>query len=333
MSDLREPNIDRLLAAFELEKLDRVPHFDVIDPENVARILEKERYQCNRSDLIKGSDAVKIARATCMDFVLASLHYWPTADTASGSVNTWQDIEKIHPADTDLARQTVLDFTQACDGSRMGVGIDIAGPFFSTYMMMGPIPIQSFMLALYDDKSLVEKIMDIQVERQIELIEAVSDLPIAFVELADDLCDNNGFMINPALMEELWVPRYRKILEAAQSLGVPVQCHCCGKLEQVLPRFIEWGIKAISPIQPNCNDIYALKNEWGDKICLVGNINIQGILAFGTPDEVRADVREHIRHLSKNGGYVVASSHSIVDAIPYENYMAMVETVIEYGTY
>ena len=89
----------------------------------------------------------------------------------------------------------------------------------------------------------------------------------------------------------------------------------------------------VNPVQPRSNDIYALQEKWGNQITFRGNMNIEGVLAFGTPDEVRTDTREHIERLSGNGGYVVASSHSIVDAIPPENYFAMIDTACEFGKY
>jgi len=333
MSDFCEPDIGRLLAAFELRKHDRVPHFDFIDPVNVSKILGRSLGLCARNDALGGPDAVRVAQATGMDFILASVQYWPGVANETGKVCGWADLEKVGDANPEWARARVREFVTACRGTKLGVGVDIAGPFFSTYMSMGPVAIQSFMLALHDDRALVERMMDIQVEAQIRRLEAIAGLPVSFVEIADDVCDNNGFMIAPALMDELWAPRFEKTLRAAQSLGVPVMCHCCGKLDQVLPRFVDWGIKAVSPIQPNCNDIYDIGRRWGDRICLVGNINIQGVLAFGTPAEVEADVKEHIGRLSGRGGYVVASSHSIVDAIPHENYMAMVNAVIKHGAY
>jgi len=333
MSDLREPDIERLLAAFARRKHDRVPHFDFIDPGNVGAILGRDPAKCARNDALSGADAVRVAKATCMDFVLVSIQFWPGTTTPSGLVNGWADLPAVRPVDTAAARWKVQDFLAASKGTKLGVGIDVAGPFFSTYMSMGPVPIQSFMLALHDDRALVEELMDLQVERQIERVAAIADLPIAFVEIADDVCDNHGFMVEPALMETLWVPRYLSVLRACQALGVPVMSHCCGKLDAVLPRLVEWGICAVSPVQPNCNDIYALGRTWGDRICLVGNISIQGVLAFGTPADVEVDVKEHIERLAGHGGYVVASSHSIVDAIPPANYRAMVAAVLKYGRY
>jgi uroporphyrinogen decarboxylase len=100
-----------------------------------------------------------------------------------------------------------------------------------------------------------------------------------------------------------------------------------------MPRLVEWGIHLVSPVQPKCNDIYALKRQYGDRIAFRGNMNIEGVLAFGTPAQVRADTREHIERLAGDGGYVVGSSHSIVDAIPPANYFAMIEAACEFGVY
>jgi histidinol-phosphatase (PHP family) len=61
------------------------------------------------------------------------------------------------------------------------------------------------------------------------------------------------------------------------------------------------------------------------------DLDLAGVLARGTPEEVRADTREHIEALAGNGGYIVASSHSITDDVPPENYRAMIETAWRSG--
>ena len=81
------------------------------------------------------------------------------------------------------------------------------------------------------------------------------------------------------------------------------------------------------------NDIYEIKAQYGDKITLVGNIDVASVLSFGTPTEVRESTREHIERLGADGGYVVCSSHSIIDSVPPENYTAMIEATKEFGTY
>ena len=134
-------------------------------------------------------------------------------------------------------------------------------------------------------------------------------------------------------MREIWIPGIEKLVRLTQEKGVPVVWHCCGKLDQLLPQLAAWGINAIETIQTSCNDIYQIKKEYADTFCLMGNMNIEGVLAFGTPEEVREDTRQHIDRLAYDGGYVVSSSHSIVESIPLSNYFAMIETARTYGAY
>ena len=75
------------------------------------------------------------------------------------------------------------------------------------------------------------------------------------------------------------------------------------------------------------------KKEYGADLCLIGNMDLAGVLSFGTPDEVRQDTIEHIDALAPGGGYIVASSHSITDDVPPENYQAMIRAAWEHGRY
>jgi uroporphyrinogen decarboxylase len=109
--------------------------------------------------------------------------------------------------------------------------------------------------------------------------------------------------------------------------------HCCGNVKDLLPLIIDMGITGIQPLQPNCNNIYELKKEYEGKITFFGNIDIAGVLSFGKPKDVIEDTKKHIDHLAHGGGYVVASSHSIIDTVPFENYIAMIQTAQTYTDY
>ena len=335
---IKDPDINRLLAALQIRKHDRVPHFEFVDPGNVSAIMGRPFDK--RNDQLNSKDAVVFAEKTYQDQILALLQFWPGEE--KGALCGWDDMHRIKWVDSEYRlsskrKAEIHDFIKsrfdAIEGTNLGVGLGIAGPMFSVYESLGPIPIQSFMLLIHDDIEFVKRIMDIQVEVQIAILEEVRKYPFAFLEIADDLCDNRGFMVHPDFMHEVWYPRASKTVAAAKAFGIPVTWHCCGKLDNVLPLLAEWGINGISPIQASCNDIYQIKKDWGEKLCLLGNMNIEGVLFNGSVDEVVADTKEHIKRLSYNGGYVVQSSHSIVDAIPTENYIAMIQTTLEEGTF
>lgn len=326
--DLRAPNIDRLVAAMRRQKLDRVPNFeDIITSPVVSAVLGKP---CGDNRGLPINDAIELARRTGQDAIMrcgdAAIH-------VDGLFLDWADIERWQRPDHSAFRAMLEDDFRALAGTGIGLGLNLCGPFFLTYLEVGPIRIQDFMLKLYDDLPFVERLLDMQVTEQIKKLEMVMDLPIDFFIIADDTCDNKGFMCRTEVMERIWAPRIKKLIDVAKQKGVPIQWHCCGKLDQVMPYLLMWGIDSVQPIQPKCNDIYAFKEKYGDRISIRGNINIEGVLAFGTPEEIKADVIEHIERLAGDGGYIVASSHSVIDAIPPENYRAMIEATWEYGKY
>ena len=193
--------------------------------------------------------------------------------------------------------------------------------------------IENFMLKLYDDIELVEHIMDIFIDYSTRITKELSKRNIDCFWLDDDMAFNNGFLVQPEFIKDLWIPRTNKMLEPLKEKNIPIYMHCCANITDLIPIAIDLGIKAIHPLQPNCNDIYALKEKYGHKMSFVGNIDLAGVLSFGTPEEVMEDTRKHIDKLAPGGGYVVASSHSITDDVPPQNYIAMIETAQTYGKY
>ncbi|MCA9931752.1 MAG: hypothetical protein KC419_24885, partial [Anaerolineales bacterium] len=73
--------------------------------------------------------------------------------------------------------------------------------------------------------------------------------------------------------------------------------------------------------------------RFGKNIIFCGGIDTHQILPFGTPAQVRQEVRRVIEALGSGGGYMLASVHTIMNDVPPENVLAMVDAVEEYGRY
>ncbi len=249
-----------------------------------------------------------------------------------GIVRGWEDLDKVDlpPRRVEKMMELIDWYLDVCKGTNIGVGPLCRSCFCNTYEVLG---IENFMLKLYDDIKLVEHVMDIFIDYSLKITTELSKRDIDCFWLDDDIAFNNGFLVQPKFIKDLWVPRTRKMLKPLREKNIPIYMHCCANIRDLIPIAIDLGIKAIHPVQPNCNDIYALKKEYGDKMCFVGNMDLAGVLSFGTPDEVIEDTKEHIDRLAPGGGYVVASSHSITDDVPPENYLAMIETAQTYGRY
>jgi uroporphyrinogen decarboxylase len=80
-------------------------------------------------------------------------------------------------------------------------------------------------------------------------------------------------------------------------------------------------------------DLAGLKKRFGKNIIFCGGIDTHRILPTGSPEEVREEVKRVIELLGKGGGYMVASVHTIMNDVPPENVLAMVDAVEEFGSY
>ena len=101
-----------------------------------------------------------------------------------------------------------------------------------------------------------------------------------------------------------------------------------------LPDLVEMGIDILNPIQSLCPgmEMEGLKRDFGRSLCFHGGIDNQQIMPFGTPDEVRAEVRRAIDTLAGDGtGYIVAPCHNLQVASPVENIIAMYDEAWRYG--
>lgn len=76
-----------------------------------------------------------------------------------------------------------------------------------------------------------------------------------------------------------------------------------------------------------------LKAEYGKELAFHGGISIQRTLPFGTPQDVRGEVRDRVEALAPGGGYVLCTSHNLQIDTPVENALALLEAYREYGRY
>jgi len=75
-------------------------------------------------------------------------------------------------------------------------------------------------------------------------------------------------------------------------------------------------------------DVYRIKREYGADLRLWGGLGTQQLLPFGTPDAIRAEVRRLKAEMGRNGGYVFSSSKPILDDVPVENAVALLEETL-----
>jgi uroporphyrinogen decarboxylase len=149
----------------------------------------------------------------------------------------------------------------------------------------------------------------------------------------DDFGAQHGPLVSPGTWEEFLGDGFAEYVAIAKRHGLRVMHHTCGSVRPLIPLMIERGLDVLQSLQPEAADMdpRALKAEFGGRLAFHGGISIQRTLPFGTPDDVRREVRERIEALAPGGGYVLGPSHNIQADTPVENVEALLEACKDYG--
>lgn len=178
---------------------------------------------------------------------------------------------------------------------------------------------------------LFDRVKALRIEQAKIMINAGIDV----LMLGDDVGMQTGMLIGADTWREYLKPRMAEIIREARKIrpDLPVFYHSCGNPGEIIPDLIEIGVTVLNPIQPECMDIQYIKDTYGDKLAFWGGVSAQTNLSFGTPEQVRDEVKRCIEVLGKDGGYLVGPNHFIEPEVPWDNLMAYFEAVELYGKY
>ncbi len=157
---------------------------------------------------------------------------------------------------------------------------------------------------------------------------------IDVTSFGDDLGTQQSTLFDPRLYRQLVKPHHaRMIATLKQGSDAKTLLHSCGAVSALFDDFIEIGIDAVNPVQVRAKGMEPerLKADYGDRLSFWGAIDTQRVLPFGSPEEVRAEVRRVTNILGRDGGYVLNSVHNIQADVPPENIAAMFDEAKAYA--
>ncbi|MBF0432318.1 MAG: hypothetical protein HQK83_13620 [Fibrobacteria bacterium] len=148
-----------------------------------------------------------------------------------------------------------------------------------------------------------------------------------FFFLGDDFSTQNGLMISPDFWRTFLGPTFKKMFALVKSYDMKVWFHSCGQFIPVMPDLVDYGMDVWETVQVHLegNDPAMLKREFGKHITFQGAVSTQHTLPNGTPDEVRAEVRERIKVLGEGGGYICGPDHGVMPDVSVENIVALLD--------
>ena len=160
---------------------------------------------------------------------------------------------------------------------------------------------------------------------------------VDLIKIGDDLGSQEGLLMSPGMYRELLAPIHAEFIGfIRERTRAKVFFHTDGDVFDLVPDFIEMGVGVLNPIQTSAgrmSDLERLKAEYGGAITFCGAIDTHDVLPNGSPDDVAEEVRRVIGILGKDGGYMLASVHTIMNDVPPENVLAMVDAAVRYGGY
>jgi len=160
---------------------------------------------------------------------------------------------------------------------------------------------------------------------------------IDIIKIGDDLGMQSSLMLSPKMYRNYVKPIHADYISFIKSkTKAKVFFHTDGDVFPLLPDFVEMGIDILNPIQTSAgkmSNLPELKKQFGKDLTFCGAIDTHRVLPFGTPEDVRAEVKRVIDVLGVDGGYMLASVHTILDDVSAENVLAMVDAVEEFGWY
>jgi len=152
-----------------------------------------------------------------------------------------------------------------------------------------------------------------------------------------DFGAQNGPFISPKTYRDLFLPFHKQINDwVHQHTSWKTFIHSCGSVWALIEDFIAAGFDILNPVQCSAADMdpHELKKKFGDRMTFWGGgVDTQHTLPFGTPDDVRREVRERIKVFGPGGGFVFNAVHNVQALVPIENVLAVYGTARECGRY
>ena len=336
----------RVLTALSGQEPDRVPRCELgVDAALVQKLMPLDKRQqqavgwqtaCLEQNLYDAEEARLIASFLRLDnicYVLRApvyVHRRSGVDGrpfyGDGKIKTEADLTMIAlPDPYDDALYTEAEAFARQKGAYSAWFVTRIG-IFPTVLSMG---MDTFGLALYDNPGFVETVLDLYCDWAAVVAERACQLGFDVFVSTDDIAHKRGPFFSPAVFRSLVVPRYRRV---ADKITLPWVVHTDGNVLPLVEDFIDLGVAGLHPIEKGAMDIRAVKQEYGDRLCLLGNIDLN-ILGLGTPEEVDKEVRDLIRDVGPGGGYIVTSGNSLASYLRPENVLALSEAAHKYGRY
>ena len=318
----------------------RVPWVEFeVDFAHIAKVLKDERIA--QSEEISVENYVEFVNRVGIDVLFYNCLwkvgrvYRKSSDGRNqyvdGNIKSRDDFYKISAPDLENLTQRAGELSVAAKKNNTAFVVGLSTPYKLAKAAVG---YEDFLIKTAQDISFLLELEERLMEHTHAILRECLKYDVSAIMIPGDMCGKHGALLAPESISRLWLKSTNEFIKPIRERGIPVILHVDGDFSGVLDILMKIEPDALHPFEVCGNlDIYNTKQSIGDRVTLMGNIDLNGVLTFGTAEEVRESVLEHILRLAPNGRYACGSSHEIGRSVPFENFMAMSDAIKEFGKY
>jgi len=230
----------------------------------------------------------------------------PLADPRNYDRFRWPDPLKVSKVGLEENRQLIER-----DGKQYGIiGAVACSMLEGAWYLRG---LENFLLDLAGNLDFAEELLERTMKHSLALSRELVKMGVDILWWGDDVGVETGPLMRPELFRRLLKSRYARAFSELRGLNknLKIAFHSDGKVEWALDDLVEVGVDIINPLQPDANDVAAVKKRYRKKLAVWGNADTRNVMSRGSVQEVVEEVKKVIRTLSPGGGHLLSSNHTI----------------------
>jgi uroporphyrinogen decarboxylase len=242
-----------------------------------------------------------------------------------------EDIDTYVPPDPHKP-----DRTKEITETRKIVGYDKAimsvvnGPLEPAWALRG---FQNFLKDLYLNPTLANKCLDIVTEFEIQIGKHIIEAGADIIMIGDDYGWQQSLIMSTGLWRRFILPRLKRVVHEFKKQNVPVVLHSDGNINALLDDLVAIGLDGLNPIQIRCGVTPQAIKEKYPHLAMVGTVDIQYTLPFGSQEEIEHEIVHTISVAAQGGGLIMGPQHAVQPDVSVESVEMMVKAIRKYGRY
>lgn len=335
---------ERVLAVLNGEIPDRVPWIEnYVSNEVMAGLLGHDNFlHATYSQKIEHPGMIRVSPEICklvpidnISYDMAPPRFAKTErigghdHITEGLIKEKEDLrllDSLPDPDDESLYQPAEEFLERYKGDLAAIATVRTGPG-NTYLSMS---IERFCTKIVTEPDLVKEVLWRFSNWSRRVAKNLQELPFDLFFMPDDIGFGHAPMISAQHFREFCVPVMRNVIEV---MKLPCIYHSDGNIMPLMEEIIGLGVDGIANMEPGPMDIDEVKRLYGDRVTIVGNIDLHYTLTKGTPAETAEEVRKRIESLAPGGRYILSSANSLPNYVKPANVRAMGEALLKYGVY